>query len=404
MAVEVTLGQNPGDEVSLWRDDQCMTSSDMTFSAASLENLPRDVTQLQTLLLPPNPSPSPSTSFETHQTILMEQSLKVISKLAQILQVAFSAYHRTVQDPRQLRAQVTDVPDGHTGSAPDPGELVEQVGKLIAHLVPAIMGRLADDETVGRVVGAVVEGIIKPCIEAVTTLCVVHRQNTPDLAERMVGYVRTLLDHLSRVTTERRSCAERMEAERSSDVAGYPFADAIALYSTEAICTYVRKLVQNSVGISPRAAGDGNEGGSTDRVVPMLVQLAQGSLRLFPYMDGGAGTEEAQDGVRGDLEGTARRYVKTARVCDGITKLAADLQWQVNATTFAKNDIAPGHQANSDQQRQASDGRVGGENDGVMPLWKCIGMKRETMVALCVLAERFMVWEYCVYLGEGGVL
>jgi hypothetical protein len=331
----------------------------------------------------------------------MEQSLKVISKLSHVLRLALSTYRRNIQANHgipQSQSQVNG-DDKRTGSA-DAVEMVGLVERLVSQLVPQVIRRLQHEEK-GRFVLAVAKGIIKPCIEAITTTYSGRRQQSSpaqsrhvEADERMLACIQSLLNALSRSAA---TTAGATVAEPPSRPV-YPFAETVSLQCTEALCIFVRDFMQHRQDIDIGSTTCQRfETGFTHMVIVTMVQLAQGCFEHLLPTD--MTRAEDQDGT-GERERAASK-VRT-RVCDHLTNVAADLQLEVEVV--AENHSATSNHTDDDKTQQ---GTSNGQDQGHMePLWIRMGMKRETMVAICRLAEHMMIGEYREDSGEsmmGGV-
>jgi hypothetical protein len=282
--------------------------------------------------------------------------------------------------------------------------MIELVEMLASGLVPRIMERLEDDDAAGQIVLAIAKGITKPSVDAIVRLHASHRHHTshrrPEVANgdvQISGRLKSLLGNLSQVTVVCRLASGGTNAEQSFQRV-CPFAEVMALYSTKALCAIVRDLIRQrqEVDIETTTARPLG-GGSFDDVIVMLLQLARTSLDQLPYMESSTNIEELQA-----MEGQERaaRHVRT-RTCDHVTKLAADLQLEVvvPATAVLASGDVPNISAARDRD-VTGDQALEDADEGRGPLWVRMGMKRETMVAICSLAEQWMMWEY--YGGAGG--
>ncbi|KAJ9095496.1 hypothetical protein QFC20_006639 [Naganishia adeliensis] len=365
---------------------------------ASVENLPRDVRTLQTLLLPPS-STSTSLQTEERQTALLHLALDVISQISQVLQLAFTSYSQNTRMPHPNTdtslLQTLRAVDGNKNQTDfaDPARMVGLVEKLVSGLVPDIMERLEDDGAAGHIILAITKAIIHPSVEAITRLHASHRHHTShaesEVVKRenqMLGRLKNLLGCLSEVAAR-----HRIEGGGEFSRQFCPFAEVIALHSTKALCAYIRNLIKQrqDIGINSTTAQQLG-GGSFEDVIATLLQLAGRCFDRLPYMDPNQGAEELHGMNDEDHDAW---HVKT-RICDHVTKLIDDLQLEVDLPATAV--LAFGNLTNTSATQ---DQDVTGEQalkdagEGRGPLWMRMGMKRETMVAICSLGEQWMISE-----------
>lgn len=283
----------------------------------------------------------------------------------------------------------------------DPARMIGLVETLTSRLIPQILGQLQSEEGVGRVIMAVAKGIIKPSIEAITSICAQHpdhifypESDHGDRQNHTLKCVKSLLDHLLQVTAIRSLAFEGSTAQKSSRPF-FPFAEVVALWSMEALCAFIRGILcearKDRYALSPTARQLEDP---SNAVIMTLLQIADRCIEHLPCGDSFRSSHEKRFGT-GDGQENIARYVKT-RLCDIITKLIADIEMEVEV--IPAQHLAHGDNTDTtttQQQEHTGEDSMKGTEPWIGPLWMSVGMKRETMIAICSVAERLMISEYC---------
>lgn len=275
----------------------------------------------------------------------------------------------------------------------DPARMVGLVEKLVSGLVPDIMERLEDDDAADHIILAITKAIIQPSVEAITRLHASHRHHTSQGSmkyvnggDRMLGRLKSLLGCLSEGAAR-----HRIEGGGEFSRQFCPFAEVIALHSTKALCAFIRNLIQQRQDIGNNSTtAQQLGGGSFEDVIATLLQLAGRCSDRLPYMDPNQVADELH---AMNEEDHVAWHVKT-RICDHVTKLIDDLQLEVDLPATVV--LAFGNLTNTSatqDQNVTGEQALEDSGEGRGPLWMRMGMKRDTMVAICSLGEQWMVSE-----------
>lgn len=336
---------------------------------------------------------------EEHQTVLLDQALDVISQLTQTVKLAFSS--ATISQGVQPLDQQS-VPCASASirnmrlPVQDPVRMITLVTTLVEKFLPAILGRLEGSIAKGKVIFAVAKGVIKPAIRQISS-AFSHPERLEDhqmpantgvaTQKKVLQTTKNLLERLLQVVPTYYLADQNGRPFKTS-----PFAEVIALWSIEALCSGIMSMKTastSSITLVSSTLDSAKEARKPiNNTIATLIELTGMCLPLMhSSATSGCGSN---DGISKNTTSSV-----ATRICDSITQLVAEIDVDVSSeigappaaaildyTADGKEDDAHNHgPPNTDEQ------------ENTMSLWIHLGIDRENMLAMCRLAEGLMIRE-----------
>jgi hypothetical protein len=252
----------------------------------------------------------------------------------------------------------------------------------------------------GKVIFAVAKGVIKPAIGQISS-AFSHPERLEDhqmpantgvaTQKKVLQTTKNLLERLLQVVPTYYLADQNGRPFKTS-----PFAEVIALWSVEALCSGIMSMKTastSSITLVSSTLDSAKEARKPiNNTIATLIELTGMCLPLMhSSATSGCGSN---DGISKNTTSSV-----ATRICDSITQLVAEIDVDVSSEIGApppadaekldytpddgKEDDAHNHDPPSSTDKQVN----------TMSLWIHLGIDRENMLAMCRLAEGLMIRE-----------
>lgn len=359
--------------------------------AVPFADLPRNVKLLQASLLAamsPNSPPGPQNVPE-----IMQQSRGFISQLSQIAQLAYTASaSRNTESGHPGTTSRTLSSEQHP-ALDTPIRVIGLVHALLSQLLPPILARLGDAES-QEIIVCVAKEIIKPAIDFIVAICALPSGQTSEEMEHrpMIDSVTSLLDCLLLVRMSRNTVQSAPDSGESTGIL-FPFAEVVAVWSTELICTRMKHAIdQRSNVVTDRIATrrQSTINKSLNALFTTLLGIIGRCVGDPPYSN--SSDDVAQDQNMERYQKPCIRLVDT-RICDLLTGLIAALDSEGNTSPEAGTGTLFAAGVDTVPRSQDATDNLTGNSQSSLSLWEEIGLDRGMLVAMGCVAEQMMINE-----------
>jgi hypothetical protein len=325
----------------------------------------------------------------------MEQSRNFIFQLSHIARLAYAASATNVSRDTESACHGTtsSTPSEQHQTPETPIRIIGLVEALLSQLLPPILAQLGEAES-QEIVVAVANGIIKPAINFIIATCGLPSGRTSEETgnRTMLDSVTSLVDCLLQVRIPRNS-AQTASVSGESGATLLPFAEVVALWSTELVYARVKHSIHDSGNIITGRIASRRQSTKNTALNALITTL----LGIVGKCIGNPFFLDPPDAVAHDqdMEGHQKLSIRlvNTRICDLLTKLIAELDTEVvtRSGTGPGMCLPTGTSASTSFQ-DATDTHAG-DSQLIHALWEKTGLDRKTMLAMGCVAEQMMIAE-----------
>jgi hypothetical protein len=244
---------------------------------------------------------------------------------------------------------------------------------------------------------AVADDVIRPTINAIISYRAFTSHDTYENAEpSMLDCATSLLNHLQQLSSSLPS-KQDASAYRGIKRNVFPFVDAISLWSAEAICAKVTHLLKPSSGTRDQSFSlrQTMRNSAFNHSINLLLCIIDSGI----WHSSRAKTQEQQDTQQRSPRHPERLLISRlvgTRICNSMTRLVARLESEVRYPSGTELEPLQERSSRPIPNFQALTDRAPGTAEPAgttKALWENIGLERQTLVAMCCLAEQLIIDE-----------